>query len=592
MLSMKTLKISYLLLLLTIILFACQKEFSFEGVVTPAGTWQFNDDTKLYAGNIDSAYIETTGTTKTLNLIGKSSDGSQNFLLHLYATDSFTIGTYKASVFETDFQYYTPSKTLYQADQFIGEFIVTITALGNNSITGIFSGAAEDSTNTVKPLTLGQFTSRINLSTNGTGGGGGGTATGILGASAGVCTPVTTAGTYTQGVALNSTNTATVQVTVTTPGTYTISTNTVNGVSFSGSGTFTATGVQSVILNGSGTPVASGNQTFAVTFGSSTCNFTINFGAGVPPATGTLGGAPGSCTPIVLAGTYTQGVALTSSNTVQVQVNVATTGSYTIATNTVNGVSLTGSGTFTTTGLQNVILTGSGTPVSAGSQNFIVTFGSSTCNFSITFNAGTSTGDYFPVTAGSNWAYGNTTTAGDSFFVSATSLTRSISGYSNPYNVFTYDTIPNSSKPDSLFYRKATVAGGKDYYENFDAEAYFSFDPGTTTPKNVEYIFLKDYVPVGTPWNSTNISGVQGGVTYTIYIKMTLFEKVTTPITVGAATSSDVLKVRYEYFLTTAPGAPFFTEERWFAKDIGMIYNSFNNGTNNYIYKVGRYQVF
>ncbi len=76
---MKTLKISSLIILFAALFFSCQKEFSLEGVVTPAGTWQFNDDTKLYAGNIDTAYIETTGTTKTLSLVGRSTDGKQNF---------------------------------------------------------------------------------------------------------------------------------------------------------------------------------------------------------------------------------------------------------------------------------------------------------------------------------------------------------------------------------------------------------------------------------------------------------------------------------------------------------------------------------
>src|SRR5215212_2245756 len=101
---MKNFKISAFLVLFTALFYSCQKEYSFEGVVTPPGTWQFNDATKLYTGNIDTAYIETSGTTKTLRLIGRSStDNKQNFLLQLYATDSFTVGTYTASLFETDF---------------------------------------------------------------------------------------------------------------------------------------------------------------------------------------------------------------------------------------------------------------------------------------------------------------------------------------------------------------------------------------------------------------------------------------------------------------------------------------------------------
>jgi len=579
---MKTLKISSLFILFALLFFSCQKEFSLEGVITPAGTWQFNDAATQYMGNIDTAYIETTGTTKTLNLVGKTTDGSQNFLLHLYATDSFTVGTYTASLFQSDFQYYITAKSIYQADQFIGEFIVTINSIGNNNITGIFSGSAQDSTGTVKPLTLGQFTSRINLSTNGTGGGGGGSASGTLGASAGACTPINTSGTFTQGVTLTASNTAAVTVTVNTAGTYTIATNTVNGVSFSKTGTFTATGVQTVILIGSGTPVSSGNQNFTVTFGSSNCSFTLNFGAGSPPATGTLGGSPGSCTSVTPSGAYTQGVSLTASNTVLVQVNVATVGSYSVSTTTVNGVSFSATGTFTTTGIQNVVLTGTGMPTSSGAQNFAVTFGTSTCNFSITFAAVT---DYFPTTVNSFWDIGNINKPTDSIKFISTSATKSIGG--NTYNIFTYDSIPTTGSPSELYYRKSSGL----YYENFNTQALFGFDsPGT--PSDVEYIFLNDNVSQGATWNSPNITGTQSGISYTIFIKMTLYQKVTTSITVGSVTSSDILKMKYEYFVTSAPATPFFTEERWFARGIGLIYNSFNDGTNNTIYNIGGYHVY
>ena len=62
---MKLLKTLSFLILLATLFFSCQKEYSLENVVTPAGTWQFNDNTQLYIGNIDSAYIETTGSTKS-----------------------------------------------------------------------------------------------------------------------------------------------------------------------------------------------------------------------------------------------------------------------------------------------------------------------------------------------------------------------------------------------------------------------------------------------------------------------------------------------------------------------------------------------
>lgn len=125
---------------------------------------------------------------------------------------------------------------------------------------------------------------------------------GSLGGSPGSCTSVAFAGTYAKGIALTASNTVTVQVNVGTAAAYTISTNTVNGVSFTKSGTFTTTGLQSVVLTGSGTPAASGAQNFTVTFGASTCTFTLNFdvtflatlnGASEVPANAST--ATGSC---------------------------------------------------------------------------------------------------------------------------------------------------------------------------------------------------------------------------------------------------------------------------------------------------------
>jgi hypothetical protein len=103
----------------------------------------------------------------------------------------------------------------------------------------------------------------------------------------------------------------------------------------------------------------------------------------------TLGGSPGNCTPAVFAGTYTKGVALTTTNTVTVQVNIGSVflgGVYAAVTNTVNGVSFSGFGTLP--GMQNLILTGTGTPTNSGAQTFTVTLGAnlSTCTFSLNFN--------------------------------------------------------------------------------------------------------------------------------------------------------------------------------------------------------------
>jgi hypothetical protein len=98
----------------------------------------------------------------------------------------------------------------------------------------------------------------------------------------------------------------------------------------------------------------------------------------------TLSGAPGTCTPVTVNGFYILGKPLDAANTVVIQVDVSTPGSYTVSTNTVNGITFSASGVFTAGGLQNIILRGSGTPQSTGLTAITPRFGTSACNFSVT----------------------------------------------------------------------------------------------------------------------------------------------------------------------------------------------------------------
>ena len=69
--------------------------------------------------------------------------------------------------------------------------------------------------------------------------------------------------TMVQGVAAPATASITLVANVSTAGTYTIFTNTINGVTFSAAGTFGATGNQTVTLTPTGTPTLAGNYTWA-----------------------------------------------------------------------------------------------------------------------------------------------------------------------------------------------------------------------------------------------------------------------------------------------------------------------------------------
>ena len=99
---------------------------------------------------------------------------------------------------------------------------------------------------------------------------------------AGACSGATYAGTYTAGVPLTSSNVAFLNVSVTALGNYSITTNLVNGVSFSTTGTFSNLGPQVVTLVGTGTPLAGGIFNFDATAGTTTCIFSVTF-SGTPP---------------------------------------------------------------------------------------------------------------------------------------------------------------------------------------------------------------------------------------------------------------------------------------------------------------------
>lgn len=105
------------------------------------------------------------------------------------------------------------------------------------------------------------------------GGTGGGTAQYSFNGGTASCTGAILSGTFTAGTPVTAANTATLSVTVDSVGSYIISTNTINGISFSGSGVFTSKGVQNITLTASGTPTSSG--TFTFTPGSNGCTFNV-----------------------------------------------------------------------------------------------------------------------------------------------------------------------------------------------------------------------------------------------------------------------------------------------------------------------------
>lgn len=105
--------------------------------------------------------------------------------------------------------------------------------------------------------------------------GSGGPANFTLQGSGSTCLNYSVAGNYVKDVTLTAANTATIGVNVTTIGTYNVTTASVNGITFSGSGTLSNTGPQTIVLTASGMPVAEETSTFTVSAGGATCTFDV-----------------------------------------------------------------------------------------------------------------------------------------------------------------------------------------------------------------------------------------------------------------------------------------------------------------------------
>jgi hypothetical protein len=110
------------------------------------------------------------------------------------------------------------------------------------------------------------------------------------------------------------------------------------------------------------------------------------------PSKGSLQSSSGDCLPKVVGGTFKAGQSLADSNYIEVTVDVAQTGKYTIFTDTVNGYSFKASGNFNKVGANTVRLKGFGTPGGAGTDDFAVVYDSSLCFISVPVIAGGSSG--------------------------------------------------------------------------------------------------------------------------------------------------------------------------------------------------------
>jgi len=224
---MKTLsKISSLLIFTSVIFMACQKETSFEQGSSTASVGSLSVDA---SGNCLGAVVSGTYMKDT-------AIKASNYVDVSVKVD--TVGTYIISSDTVNGYYFKATGTFgatgTQTVRLVGGGKPLV--IGTNIFRVTYNGTVCDFTVTVTappPPTGGTAAFTFN------------------------CTGATPVGTYVAGTALTAANTITLNVTVTTVGTWSVTTSpAVNGITFSGTGTFATTGAQTILLTGSGTPTA------------------------------------------------------------------------------------------------------------------------------------------------------------------------------------------------------------------------------------------------------------------------------------------------------------------------------------------------
>lgn len=224
----------------------------------------------------------------------------------------------------------------------------------------------------------------------------GGRGKGSLFSAAGGCQPITIGGYYLRDSTLNDSNYVIVNLNVTNPGAYNITTETKNGFSFSDSGFFIRVGPQSLKLKAFGRPLAIQQTLFTVTFDTSFCAFAIDVADTIiKPAAYRFNKTVGtvSCLGDTVLGIYKKGVPLNSSNRVEDSVIVTSPGRYSITTDTIHGIWFKAAGIVYGTGFKTISFVGFGIPdsTSVGTHTFNVknSDGISTCGFRVKVESGT-----------------------------------------------------------------------------------------------------------------------------------------------------------------------------------------------------------
>ena len=300
---------------------------------------------------------------------------------------------------------------------------------------------------------------------------------------------------------------------------------------------------------------------------------------------GSLQSSSGNCLPKTVNGNYVIAKALNDSNSVDVTVNVAKAGRYTVYTDTVNGYYFKATGNFTAAGSSIVRLKGYGKPIATGVNTFTVVYETSICSIDITVTTASGTTlstDHFIVTDNSWWSY-NTPVPGDT-------LRRSIIGSATASGV-TYKAMKEldvaGQLDDTLYYRKS----GNNYYDYNYTDAYTSFYFDNIQIDSI--LFLKEGLKTGDTWSSKIYTGPVNGTSTKVRYDF-ICDDASATVTLNSKTYTNVYKITLKVMVDNGTG--FKTDVTWtyyYAQGIGLIYEKYDDGAGNAgEVTIRNYQVF
>lgn len=205
---------------------------------------------------------------------------------------------------------------------------------------------------------------------------------------------------------------------------------------------------------------------------------------------------------------------------------------------------------------------------------FIFTMSSCSSDDSKVEDYGTSTGNYFPLETNNKWWYVDNNNEVSLMYV----------GYPTNFNNLLYYYIDDGG--DELNVSNWIAQKGASYYQKVGV-TFIPFGDATIKIDEYETKILRDDLPVGDVWNGSSplkVTLLYGGsfqdlpssLTYT----GTILERDATEI-LGGVTYTQIIKMKMHVIETINSETTTSDLEYWFAKDIGIIWESVTNSFNN-----------